>query len=242
MGRIQLLMGSPDGPSLMVGKILWSRRGRNGLKKKEKKILGGKEKTLSKNKKIRQGAISSTLGVFPVPRNTFDNYSLIKKNKDKILGKNKKILEDKEKTLGKNKKIRHGAISSTLRKDKETTLGKTINGRQPGKKQEDKETTLEKTINKRPLGKKQTDKETTLGKTINKRQPDKKQGDKETTLRKTINGRQPGSEPSLSKWAFKREPSMIPECLKDMTSLTPGQRKELGGYSQQPGDKETTLG
>jgi hypothetical protein len=32
MGRIQLLMGSPDGPSLMVGKILSSRRGRNGLK------------------------------------------------------------------------------------------------------------------------------------------------------------------------------------------------------------------
>jgi hypothetical protein len=25
-------MGSPDGQSLMVGKILWSRRGRNGLK------------------------------------------------------------------------------------------------------------------------------------------------------------------------------------------------------------------
>ena len=32
MGRIKLLMGSPDGPSLMVGKILSSRRGRNGLK------------------------------------------------------------------------------------------------------------------------------------------------------------------------------------------------------------------
>lgn len=32
MGQIQLLMGSPDGPSLMVGKILSSRRGRNGLK------------------------------------------------------------------------------------------------------------------------------------------------------------------------------------------------------------------
>jgi hypothetical protein len=32
MGQIQLLMGSPDGPSLMVGKILWSHRGRNGLK------------------------------------------------------------------------------------------------------------------------------------------------------------------------------------------------------------------
>jgi hypothetical protein len=32
MGRIQLLMGSSDGLSLMVGKILWSRRGRNGLK------------------------------------------------------------------------------------------------------------------------------------------------------------------------------------------------------------------
>ena len=32
MGRVQLLLGSPDGPSLMVGKILSSRRGRNGLK------------------------------------------------------------------------------------------------------------------------------------------------------------------------------------------------------------------
>ena len=32
MGRIQLLMGSSDGQSLMVGKILSSRRGRNGLK------------------------------------------------------------------------------------------------------------------------------------------------------------------------------------------------------------------
>jgi hypothetical protein len=41
---------------------------------------------------------------------------------------------------------------------------KTINGRQPGKKQTDKETTLEKTINGRQPGKKQTDKETTLKK------------------------------------------------------------------------------
>jgi hypothetical protein len=36
-------------------------------------------------------------------------------------------------------------------------LEKTINGRQPGKKQTDKETTLEKTINGRQPGKKQTD-------------------------------------------------------------------------------------
>jgi hypothetical protein len=32
MGQIQLLMGSPNGPSLMVWKILLSRRGRNDLK------------------------------------------------------------------------------------------------------------------------------------------------------------------------------------------------------------------
>jgi hypothetical protein len=64
-------------------------------------------------------------------------------------------------------------------------LEKTINGRQPGKKQTDKETTLEKTINGRQPGKKQTDKETTLEKIINGRQPDKKQTDKETTLEKT---------------------------------------------------------
>jgi hypothetical protein len=31
MCRIQLLMGSPDGPSLMMGKSLSSRKGRNGL-------------------------------------------------------------------------------------------------------------------------------------------------------------------------------------------------------------------
>jgi hypothetical protein len=33
----------------------------------------------------------------------------------------------------------------------------------------------------------------------------------------------------LSKHAFEREPGMIPKCLKDMTSLNPEQRKELGG-------------
>jgi hypothetical protein len=33
----------------------------------------------------------------------------------------------------------------------------------------------------------------------------------------------------LSKQAFEREPGMIPGCLKDMTSLNPKQRKELGG-------------
>jgi hypothetical protein len=43
-------------------------------------------------------------------------------------------------------------------------LGKIINGRQSGKKQEDKETTLEKTMNERQPSKKQEDKETTLGK------------------------------------------------------------------------------